>query len=825
MRQPAAIGRGCLAILCAVTLSAPKAEAAFDSLYRTIKADVMAEQSTFQVSDEVATFAQAILTQAGKDITLEQVRLALTLPASAVCNAGQADNSDTAADDPGNEEENGDRTDCNELVRRAIEIMKRESLVRELGNSLQPIATTAELATDSYPGMGSESLLLTAAIRAIWGTNATGDDPSLQVRTWPENDSTIAGDLQQIDAILSRMSDEERTGATWRALYGTRFAKGELGGQNEADTPADPDNAPGTERQYLWKEQPELDQALLKLRADLFAADAGDEDDEKRVIDLFPPQKIGDNVVWVTSDDVGLRQRIPLHPVLPSLGDSVPIKGGLWPPAPPGPTLAPSKPSDENDSRGLCLIPIAADGHLCRAPTGETSPCRTTVGPQAGTIILAACAGDEESTKLTPAGPLACEDLDWHLGGFSPDDQCQPELKCDPVCNDNSGTPNPEEEFHVYSKVDQNGQEAIVRGCMKTGDRLLPGYRALQAGAGLRLICESQNNVALSDLLPPEELEVVCCSQISEMATVMCRAMEEDGVFTEGNERAVSKGGEPLSVGTCAMAFAIDSCGPSCGGPLPAGYLDELIERANKNPAGRATECEEAVNEEEGRLRALLYEAETINESCSPDRLVEMDNTILANTCYADRCLEYSLKLHNLTPAFGALTTFDAQTPLSPAVFPRQEPEEAIEVAPLLPDRLPTDYSPGEIAKNFDIGVCQINGLPPLTPPVLCAVDPLRRLTLPMVEPFGQQANLDQQIGDLALDQSIFRLSGLPAGIRLGDDLFLETLRPVIQELNDSVEGTVRLLNELPDIEFANELCPLSPTQELESSRSNSSSL
>lgn len=823
---PAPIGIMCL--VGGLALAAPAL--AQQGLYDGIRMTIDQETAKYSVNDEVSDFAIAVLTSQGETVSATQAEAALRLPAATVCRSEDAESSDEGGDDDNAPNTDDDRSTCIDMIQRLRAIMAREERVQALGHDLQAVAGSAELAADAYPGMGTESLLFSEAIRTIWGTEQSGSSATIEVRTWPKNDSTIKEDLNTITKEIGSLQRPEAIGAVWRVLYGTRFARGERGGLNDADTASYPDNAPGTERQYLWKEHDSLDEALLKLRQDLLGDDLPADDDAssssagpRRVI-LYPPKVLMENlVIWVSSDDVGLRQKVPLFPVQPSLiGQNGAILGGNWPPAPPGPTKASMSQSDEDDSRGLCLDPIAEDGFLCRSLSDGESLCEEPAEAQAETIVLAQCEGKEEEAQRTPAGPMICNDLEWRAGDFDPDYQCQPELECADVCNDSSGTPNSNVEFQVFKKEDQDDKLAVSRACVKNDSKILPAYQVLQAAAGLRLTCELENDVDPIDTLPPEEQEAFCCDQVSQTAAVMCRAMEEDGVFAEDDgSRAISESGEPFTPGNCALAFATDACGLECGGPLKEGYLDELIDRANENPADLPETCDEALGQQ--RVQDLLFEAEDIDEACSPDRTIALDNTILANACYAGRCLEYTLKVHNTTPAFGAFTATDAIVPYGPEVGDRTAPDEAIDLSPIPPDQLPR-YVPGEIIGDFDRAFCQLNGLPPLTPTVVCSVDPLRRLALPLIDPFNHQSTLDQQRQELAAEQQSFLRVGLPAGVRIGDDLFIEMLRGPVQALTDSLSVSTELLTQLNDADFTRELCPLSPPQGLTSSSSDTSS-
>ncbi|MBP9750557.1 MAG: hypothetical protein KBC95_01780, partial [Candidatus Peribacteraceae bacterium] len=799
-------------LLSALLATAPAA-AQQASVYSAARADVLEESARFGIAPEVERFARAVLAAQGVTLTTEQVKRSLTLPASTVCNNRALATIDDSEEESNDEEaKDEDRSECLQTIERLQRLLKRESSVQALGRDLQAIAASAELATDSYPGMGSETLLVTEAIRTIWGNPGSGSRATLSVRAWPEDT-----DFSGITGALGGLSREERTGAIWRAFYGVRFAQGERGRLNDADTASNPQNALGTERQYLFKEQPAVDAALLALRATLLGDSLNDEAEAEaepgRIVVLYPPKSIGGNlVVWVSSDDVGLREETPIHPVLPSLGsEGSAIVGGTWPPPPPGPTRAPLSPSRTDDSAGLCLDPIADDGFLCTAPADGTSPCEEETPNAAGAITLAACTPADQETEETIAGPQICSDIDWRGTGFDPNQQCTPELECAPSCADATGQINDETQYHVYMKEDKDGKQAVARACVKEEGDLLPAYRLIQAASGIRVSCESENGVDVGIGLPPEEMGFACCSLTAQMATVMCREMEEDGVFAEEDRtRAVSTTGEVFGAGSCALAFAIDYCGPQCG-LQPEGFLEELIERANANPAGRPESCQEAIGQTV--VQGLIGEAAVIDEACSPERETDMPNTILANTCYAGSCLERSLKLHNLVPGFGALTAVDQTMPQMPELQRRDEGRE-VEVAPVREPRLPS-YEPSRVVGDFDAAFCQLNGLPPQTPPVVCAVDPLRRVTLTLADPFSQQANLDQQRAELAAQQSAFLRTGLPAGTRIGDRMFTEALRGPVQGLADSVETSTGLLADLAAVQFTPEMCPLSTTQPL----------
>ncbi len=805
--HPAATGRRLVvsAVLAGLCSAGPALAASstpsVGGTYGQILTNIQHELGQESAEDTVMTYVAAVLTQSGEQITATQVEQSLNRAPDVVC-----------------EQDTGslpkDRSTCIELIDRAQALVAREEQARRLGRDLQAIASSAELATDAYPGMGTESLKVSEALRTIWGLTSSGE--TLDIHTWPTDNDTIKNDLNQIASAFGSLSTEEQAGALWQMLYGVRFARNERGGLNPSDSESNPVNGANTERRFLWKSYTALGDALEQLQTDLLATvpDASESVDAGHTI-LFPTHVAGGGdqtlVVWVTNEDVGLRAQIPLEPPLPALLDgSTAIPGGTWPPAPPGPTVAPLEPSNEDDSRGLCLDPIAKRGHLCRAPGGEESPCTEPITDAPDGIVLASCIGQSSSSE-TAAGPGMCDTIEWRKGGFDQDHQCQPELTCADVCDDVSGSPNASTQFHVYKKVDTEDGVAVARACVKNGAKLLPAYLLIEAASGLRLTCEETNNSEPSESLPPAEQGILCCDQIGQRAMAMCQAMEEDGVFMDAaGNRLESSTFEPFTVASCATAFANDECQNMCG-LVPEGYLDEVIALANQNPAGLPASCEDALTTD--RVQKLINEADGIDQPCDPERITEMDNTILANACFAGRCLEDTLKLHQVTPRSGPLTAVDNPNPWLTDEHERTRTEGPHDLAAESGSAVLPAYAPARIVGDFDRAFCQLNGLPPLTPAALCAVDPLRRINLPLVNPFEQQSTLDQQRGELAADQQAFLQTGLPAGVRLGDDMFVDMIRTPIASLTQSLSTVTDMLQELSQAEFPKDLCPLTPDE------------
>ena len=117
-------------------------------------------------------------------------------------------------------------------------------------------------------------------------------------------------------------------------------------------------------------------------------------------------------------------------------------------------------------------------------------------------------------------------------------------------------------------------------------------------------------------------------------------------------------------------------------------------------------------------------------------------------------------------------------------------------------------YRPALVLQEMDLALCQINGLPAQTPPILCAFNALKRLGLPTE--FQMQS-----ADDLVLQPKQYETTGLgiqhaaPAiGSRIVSDMFTQYLRTGSRHFADLLNMTHHMFNRIGNLEFPTAMCP-----------------
>jgi hypothetical protein len=768
--------------------------------YSDILTSVRATTTPAQADPEVLAFALAALRPGDAALTPERVQQALRGEILSFCRPTTTSSSSAPSD-----------AACLQEMETIRSLVQREMWVRDVGRDLQAIATGQELQEGVLPGADINELL-PQSILAIWEVTATETGASITSPTIvsvPELDDAVK---KAVTNALTALKPEERVAATWRLLYGVREARGERGSPRpEHEQPEAEANQPGTERQHLFRETPDLEEALLALQAAVLAAVPATDDRPR----LFLPISIGSQTLaWVTDDDVGLRFVEALEPVQPSLvslTDGTAIRGGTFPPA----------PGEDADPQGhgLCQMPLSSDGFLCRLAEGGPNCAEPTTN--SGPLRLGPCTGTGD-VRQTLAGPDACRTSVWRDGGFDTTYQCRPELTCESICNDASASANATTQLHAYKKG-SSGDPGVVRGCVRNNNLDLPPvYQALRAAVGMSVSCGLPDQIDVSDVVGADQLPDTCCSIAGEMASVACRAMEEDGVLTndDGSFRKAPDG-TPFTLPNCTAALVIDQCSSSCGRTLPAGFRDALFAQAQTNPGNTPTRCEDAL--EEPRVQRILAAMTHRDELCRADRLTSFPNTIGNLACYANQCLEDSLEFQRLNPGQSPYVTGETIAPFDAWLGPRQTGSGAVDVAPLIPPTLPA-YEPGQLLLEFDSALCELVGLPPLTPPALCLLRPLQRALVPLASFALQAADPARQIDQLRVQVEDVQRAATAFGLRRGQEGMRQALRAPVQSLTTTLTEAEAILQTLRDASFTTVSCPIDGTALSSSSAENSDS-
>lgn len=763
---------------------------------------------------------------------------------------------------------------CEELSASVHQLVVDEEFIRSVGRRMMATAAAQEGIVTERPEDPQNVAAHFAAIASIWtpgGLTTEEDmvDEETNIRIVPIETVLDPGEMAEVQSALAELEsalqsliirwpsieedgetldtfddaltiDERMVAAVWRYQFGLRLIRGERAPFFPAPKPYAGESGDG-ERQYLFRDWPAVEAALLRLWAVLPQNPASYSPalaaDDIAIIGFgaLPLPSLPNVTVWARMDgdvtnnhpyaDIGLRWILPTEPVLPSLlsdeylsciescnGDSrcaatcsqsgVPfILGGEYPPEPVDDQQKPV------DGAGLCSQPFAAQGYLCRPlESGSRSPCIEDVDPVDGTIILTSCTeecpnGDDsgEDCQRTLAGPDVCS-MTWDDGTFDVRHQCSIELTCG-SCDMGDSIPPKNSDGTIAVCPDPNTSAPASYGLL---------YSLAKAGQA----CGREPGYdVVPDDATDDERRSACCALENEAYRVMCFAMATDGVFAG----LPTVDGIPINQDTCAEMMANYVCNDIKGyGKCPGSWeytsaTFAMLQGAfNLNPAGVPDSCPEAIDEDSASENVRLV-TEALNNAtnvCSPDRATTYRNSIGNNLCYTGQCIEQGMETHRIIGGRMPLTVGDPAHPLT--VDAMRKIPGGLRFAPPPPSQgiLPL-YMPGVLVDAMETRICQTNALPPLQPPTRCGFDARRAIYgAGSLEDLG--VSTAQQQADLA---SGFAVQGMAEalGIRTSADITAQYLAGAAAPLTGVVRSAAELLQQMTETEFPSEMCPLGP--------------
>ncbi len=828
----------------ALTLLPLAASAQQKTLYQRIVEQVRDEQAIGAVDDDIVTFIRLTVKE-DWDLSDDEIKEVVRGFGLKVCG-----------DKP--EEPIGQSSaECTRMTTTINRIAQDQQKVRQLGRTLQSIATGYELPLSDLPSRamrlsadlqgilniwsaGTGSIQTTQKISAIRTIAIPGDE----VDDFEENVEDIAQELNDLD-------DEERIAAVWRYSQGVRLIRDDRGPTYPSPPLPDPSDYEETERQYLFKRWDDsddcdseenvcLEDKLLQLlgNAQSIPIDPPLTSSETAYL-LFPetmlPEKMPDNIiVWVRLDgdsgndfplrDVGLQWAVPLEPVMPSMKKTVddedqPIPGGNYPPEP---ERYEREDQDETPmGYMLCTSPGTLRGYLCRPipPSAEKGCPNPPPNPNGDNISLVTCT-DTGSLNLryTTASADVCREITWKKPeAFDPQTQCKIVFRCSSNC-----APGVQAEAETSVKR----ADGIIEMCLNHTGRFYPiSYLAYHELMHAYELCNLPPGYKPYEDTPPNASEEerakirmrnteACCRREGEAYALQCAMMERDGIF----EGAGDVNGIPLNAQTCAEASTDFACSSQQGlngcftsYSYTQAFAVRMEQVMNRNPQNVPTLCRDAIDplKMDPRVKALKELTERRDDVCRPDNVTEYKNRIGNNLCYVGQCVEQSIELHRMTPGRRAATVGDMAAPWN-------DPKTGTPLGNLLTSPVVSDndfpaYRPYLLVRSLDGALCQSVGLPALTPSVLCLVEANRQLELTR-ESFVQTTigllgqNLEQQ-------QELRDLTDLARGIgmRTGTELYGNYLRESTRSFADIIGMANTLLKQLKNVEFPAEMCPSGP--------------
>ncbi|HVW66995.1 MAG TPA: hypothetical protein VHA78_04690 [Candidatus Peribacteraceae bacterium] len=818
-----------LPLQTAFAQSASSASSAPATLYDRVKDEVDNELTDNQIEPEVSAYVRALFKQTENlDLTDDDIRNALKGTMPAACS---------------------NIVKCLDVVKNIQRVVGDEERVRELGRDLQLNATSNELPVSNLPGRSLQLSRDMQGLVSIWSadnfassSSSTSQSSSstsassasslspLPIRTKDVDPQVMQPLLQQLGQALDDLSNEERIAAVWHYQYGYRLVRGD----RYPDYPApyvDSASTDGTERQYLFKTQADVEAALAKI----WAAILGDTfnpplQPNETVLYIFPDDLMKDTlpdnvIVWARMDtkgkndnhplgDVGLQWKTPLEPVQPSLlsdEDDLPILGGNYPPEPVIPPQSTGQKPQPLDGRGLCTDPTQQRGYLCRAyviaNATDTCPDVTSASkPVDPTAITLVTCRKPSSYPTTIAGPDVCRDIAYQPPqSFDPNTQAKLNIHCEDTCSSN-------DEAGVTKPKTANGTIDI---CIKNNPVDIPPDYAL--------FHELHHAYQLSDQKPgfnpektgdPNRDNVGCCEVEGEAYRAQADMMERDGIF----KNMTPIDGIPVNAQTYAEAYTNFSCGPRDGFQgcytsyhYTPNFMDAL-ENMNANSIHGQT-CNQIFKNVGGQPQAKDQRVQDLidvllqrKDVCDPGTVDQYSNRIGNNMCFIGQCLEQTLELHRVTGAQSPATVGDES-------FPWNDPLTGVALGnqlvnpPLNASPLPV-YRPELVMNQLDTALCQLDGLPPKTPPILCAIQSQQVFQYPLTDATSMLMQLAQNVQD-EQDANANLLTLAPAfGARIGTDLYTTYLQTASRSLSDVISQAVKLFKDMTSVSFPTQMCP-----------------
>ncbi len=774
-------------------------------LYERVTEIVRTEQaSEREIEDSVARYVAAAFREDSFDLKAEEVTAIVRGQGHSVCQT----------------REGPTFAKCMGVIERVTQLANDENRIRLIGRMLQASATAYELPISDLPGRTLQLSNDLRGILNIWsaGTgNIVSTMRDAQIRTIEADESVLEPLLLAAGMELASLPPEEKIAAVWRYQYGVRLVRG-----SRAPTfpvPVIPSTSgPGTESQFLTHRWNDLEMALMKIWDEI-------EDDTfdpplsagETVYISFSTELLGrtvsDNIiVWARVDgdpvhpfgDVGLQWETPLEPVLPSLltatGGVIP--GGNYPPEP---VSTANNVTTLRDGQGLCTSAIAQRGYLCRpfvlTAANERCPFEPQGAPDA--IKLGHCEriGDQ---RFTAAGADVCREIAWKdKEQFNPNTQCKVALRCSQNC-----TPG----VQASAKVDLKDANGVISVCVNEQTEFANTYLLYHE------LIHVYQNCSLPVGFDPvagktqEERNAICCRREGEGYRAQCDMMERDGVF----DSLPSVDGIPLNAETCAESWTDFACGEQQGfngcytsySYTPT-FRQAMAEASGKNPKNVPASCSAAINltTMDPRVKALKESIERRDDVCTPANRTTYKNRIGNNLCYIGQCAEQSVELHTIAGGRTPAGVGDEEAPWTSPLT--GTPLGNILMNPPLSQAQLPSYRPALLVREAEIALCQAQGLPPYTPPILCMVGADRQLGIArstVTDVAGglmqQRTEQEQLLADL--------LEVTPAlGTRVGTDLYSRYLREANRSFAGILAMAVQLFHEIQTVEFPTEMCPI----------------
>lgn len=702
---------------------------------------------------------------------------------------------------------------------------------RTLSTDLLHIATGYETGVSGNMGEIFTIAERTLTIRNLWRSQ---DDVLLtpevfpQVRAVPRPDAITDGMFDDLgSAIVSAGAD-----AVWRYRYGiTVFDKEacvERQGASELF-------------EAVEKRSCDVEEKLRALR-DALPQDplTFDPPLQKGEIVIFPLRRLDTPphvIVWMMAEnvggeikrDAGLGWDLMLNPVPIGIMGGTDCDRGRFGESyctvleqygirPGGKYEDPPKEPTEQEG-GLCHLAFARDGYLCR-PLRHDRCNAELEDKDPRTIVLTECKPTQakEPVAMTQSGPDVCRTGWWRTPSEDlknmerpPDDQvaplplgdcatCRFDMRCQDDCLDGASA--------VTEEKDDDG---IIHVCINRGaPKSLLRVNIIHEMVHVQQLCGLQPHAKIFDTAEH------CCANEMDAHTVSCRVLAEDGVLDAAG----------LSVEECTGGLANVSCqryGENVCSSLKTedvkGKIEEELSRREQENGEQFPSCDDVsgqwmkgIAKLDARIIAMI---EGLNGACSPGCPVKYQNTIGNNLCSIGQCVEQSIEQSRVIPGRMPFVVGDEAFPWDSCAATESETAALITLPAISPPLLPA-YNPRLLVESLDRFLCQINGLPLSTPPILCQFNYQRRLDIPTSDYISTALSFAEQINENETPTESFQRMTQSMATRIGTSLLTRYLAWAGTALTDTLRTGNTLLNAMEKTQFPLLTCPRNASEKPE---------
>lgn len=735
---------------------------------------------------------------------------------------------------------------CQDLERQIRRLAEREERVRKFGRELNFLTSGYEVPLSDHMGKFAAVAPPLGSLLTMWESGsdrATNPDAFMNVTAapFPDFKGVTKDRYEELKEELDKLVQDpgtpkenlsELAGAVARYRYGYKAIR---------TGSCSPLSGSGGELGRLTQRWCDVENELhdvwnhLKNSLSQQAYPPGNDE-----VVLFPTWLFKDInvVVWATNRDAGLEWEIPLEPVLPRLlddreyincmdevGDESMCSATFAPQVLKGGVLL-DPPNPPDIGKGVCSLPFGAQGYLCEPI--EQEECAIASSSSAGSssstgtgIYLAGCKEPllKTAMRMTVAGPDVCGIGGWKIPtepASEPDtpakqpamkpgqcSTCAVDMYCSSSCTGGVASTEPRESS---GRIGLCIPETVTSGSGTTTTAILPSL-ILHELVHAQQTCGNPRAIGAGDLEH-------CCSSEYQAYLVQCIALAEDGIL---NDVEIKHKGKriPVSPELCAASLTTLSCatyGQCSDSPIsPATMKDKILQSVERNKArlGLPTSCANAVNNLDARSKAIIG---SLPRPCTPKCRSEFENTIGNNLCFVGQCIEQSWEQERIVPGRMSQNVGDEAFPWDSCIGTEpaantDAPATSVVTLPTLTFPPLPDYRPWDIANSTDKALCQLLGLPPRTPPTVCAGEVSRQLGRPLSDPLDMMINLATAVED-QLDPAVELERMAPSvGTRYATTLYRSQLGAIRKSFAEIFNTAAAMLEKIGKTSFPQQMC------------------